>query len=347
MKNLTATICLTIAVLLGSAGCSEMTDFQKGLTAAHSGDFATALREWIPLAEQGDAGAQNNLGQMYRRGQGVPQDYKTAVKWYRLAAEQGDAGAQTILGIMYEKGRGVLQDYKTAVKWYRLAAEQGYADAQSNLGVRYARGQGVIQDNVYAHMWGNLAASNGDDGKLRDFVAERMTPSQLAKAEDLAQECIRKKYKGCGSAGHSIKENSGTAKKRDDIKFMMEITGAEKIGDILIPQLLFKITNLLKVQKLDFPAEGTSIIKDVVTSIFKKNISSMMEKVILVYDKHFTHQEIKDILIFYNTKTGRKTISTLPSIMIESSMIGVEWAELIMPEIRQEIQKRFIEAAIK
>jgi hypothetical protein len=73
----------------------------------------------------------------------------------------------------------------------------------------------------------------------------------------------------------------------------------------------------------------------------------MMEKIILVYDKHFTHQEIKDILIFYNTKTGRKTISTLPSIMIESSMIGVEWAELIMPEIRQEIQKRFIEAAIK
>ena len=93
-------------------------DFQKGLTAAQSGDFATALREWKPLAKQGYAYAQYNLGQMYRRGQGVPQDYETAVKWYRLAAEQGDATAQNNLGLMYENGQGVPQDYKTAVKWY-------------------------------------------------------------------------------------------------------------------------------------------------------------------------------------------------------------------------------------
>jgi hypothetical protein len=53
MKNLTVTICLTIAVLLGSTGVSWSSDFQKGLTVAQSGDFATALREWTPLAEQG------------------------------------------------------------------------------------------------------------------------------------------------------------------------------------------------------------------------------------------------------------------------------------------------------
>ena len=62
MKNLTATICLTITVLLGSAGVSWSADFQKGLAAAQRGDFATALREWTPLAEQGHAGAQAVLG---------------------------------------------------------------------------------------------------------------------------------------------------------------------------------------------------------------------------------------------------------------------------------------------
>jgi hypothetical protein len=46
------TICLTLAVLLGS-GEVRGSDFQKGLTAAQSGDYATALREWTPLAEQG------------------------------------------------------------------------------------------------------------------------------------------------------------------------------------------------------------------------------------------------------------------------------------------------------
>ena len=80
MKRLTATICLTFALLLGSAGVSESADFQKGLTAAQSGDFATALREWKPLAEQGDSAAQRNLGLMYDNGQGVPQNDKTAVK---------------------------------------------------------------------------------------------------------------------------------------------------------------------------------------------------------------------------------------------------------------------------
>jgi TPR repeat protein len=133
MKNLTATICLTIALLLGSAGMSWSANFQKGFTAAQSGDFATALREWTPLAEQGDAYAQSNLGVMYDKGKGVPQDYKTAVKWYRLAAEQGDAVAQTNLGLMYSKGRGVPQDHKTAAKWYKLAAKQGPARVQTNL----------------------------------------------------------------------------------------------------------------------------------------------------------------------------------------------------------------------
>ncbi len=200
MKNLTATLCLTIAVLLGSAGMSWSADFPKGLTAYQSWDYATALREWTPLAEQGDADAQYNLGFMYRNGEGVPQDYETALKWYRLAAEQGNTDAQFNLGLMYYLGQGGLPDYKTAAKWYRLAAEQGYANAQLFLSGMYLQGRGVLRDYVYAHMWGNLASSNGSEqaGQLRDRIANKMTPSQLEKAQKLARECVKKKYKGCG-----------------------------------------------------------------------------------------------------------------------------------------------------
>ena len=80
-------------------------DFGKGLVAAQSGDFATALKEWQPLAEQGNATAQSNLGVMYYNGKGVIQDYAEAFKWYRLAAEQGYATAQSNLGVMYERQR--------------------------------------------------------------------------------------------------------------------------------------------------------------------------------------------------------------------------------------------------
>ena len=67
---------------------------------------------------------------MYANGEGVPQDDAEAVRWYRLAAEQGNAGAQLNLGAMYSNGEGVPQDDAEAVRWYRLAAEQGNAGAQ-------------------------------------------------------------------------------------------------------------------------------------------------------------------------------------------------------------------------
>jgi len=99
-------------------------DFQDATDAYERKDYETAYKLILPLAEQGDAQAQYNLGVMYDKGRGVPQDYKEAVKWYRLAAEQGVREAQYNLGNKYSKGQGVPQDYKEAVKWYRLAAEQ-------------------------------------------------------------------------------------------------------------------------------------------------------------------------------------------------------------------------------
>ena len=161
MKHYTLILATLLSLLIPVQSWGA--DFQKGLDAAQRGDYATALKEWIPLAEQGDADAQFALGIMYESGDGVLQDYKTAPKWYTLSAEQGDAYAQYNLGVMYENGKGVLQDY------------------------------------VKAHMWYNIGASNGYDsgGKNRDIIAKQMTPSQIEEAQKLARECVAKNYKGC------------------------------------------------------------------------------------------------------------------------------------------------------
>ena len=197
MRTLIIIPVLLLSLFLGASSYSA--DFNKGLTAAQSGDFATALKEWKPLAEKGDVDAQTNLGLMYQNGWGVPQDDKEAVYWYKLAAEQGDAKAQYNLGVMYDVGEGVPEDDKEAVRWYTLAAEQEHAKAQYNLGVMYALGEGVIKDYVYAHMWGNIASMNGNDKgeTLTGYVAEKMTSSQIEEAQRLARECIKKNYKGC------------------------------------------------------------------------------------------------------------------------------------------------------
>jgi hypothetical protein len=61
------------------------------------------------------------------------------------------------------------------------------------------KGNGVIQDMGYAHMWFNIAASSGDEDvkKNREIVSKGMTKEQIANAQELARECVKKDYKGC------------------------------------------------------------------------------------------------------------------------------------------------------
>ena len=129
----------------------------------------------------------------------MPQDYARAAAWYKKAAEQGDAGAQLNLGSMYDNGQGLPQDYAEALAWYKKAAEQGHAKAQFNLGLMYNNGQGVPQDYAKAHMWLNLAGALGNENamKARDLIAQEMDPGQVAGAQDAARTCLARDYKGC------------------------------------------------------------------------------------------------------------------------------------------------------
>ena len=119
---LAASLCCLVAT-------ANAAPFDDATAAQDRGDYAQALKILRPLAAQGDAFAQFNIGEMYGKGQGVIQDFKEALKWYRLAAAQGNATAQLNIGEMYRYGYGVIQDYKEASKWYRLAANQGDARA--------------------------------------------------------------------------------------------------------------------------------------------------------------------------------------------------------------------------
>ncbi len=121
----------------------------------------------------------------YERG-----DYATALSEWRPLADQGDAVAQYNLGVLYEKGQGAPQDYAQARQWYEKAAAQEHAKAQSNIGLLYAKGHGVPRNVVQAHKWYNLAGANGYNRgvELRDAVAKQMTPAQIDKAQKLARE---------------------------------------------------------------------------------------------------------------------------------------------------------------
>jgi TPR repeat protein len=155
-------------------------------------DYAEAAKWYRKASDQGYAPAQFSLGTMYDKGEGVPQDYVEAINLYRKAADQGLYLAQFNLGLKYEKGQGVARDFTEATKWFRKAADQGDPSAQFSLGMKFNSAQGVPQDYVQAYMWMDLAASQAgeDDRKryaaIRDRVAAKMNPTQIAEAQRLA-----------------------------------------------------------------------------------------------------------------------------------------------------------------
>jgi len=197
---------------------------KEGYEALIRKDYATAIKEYRPLAERGNAEAQYRIGRMYEFGQGYSQDkaqgiawsrkaaaqnhadaqqelgfiYATgdgvkqddvlAVAWFRKAATHGDATAQYNLGLLYAKGQGVEKDYAQAIAWWRKAATQGNADAQFKLGVVYHTGQGLPKDEVLALANATIAARTGDKENVeyRNEIAKQLTPEQRRSAQVLA-----------------------------------------------------------------------------------------------------------------------------------------------------------------
>ncbi len=143
------------AMFWGVAGCAS-SKYEKGIRQYKPDDVAAAVSELKPLAEQGNAEAQFNLGSLYYQGWGVPQDYKEAVKWLRKAAEQGHLFSQSTLGTVYAEGvQGVVEkDYPQALMWFIFAAAKGDMEAM----------------------------------EFRDTLANRMTPAQITEAQKLARE---------------------------------------------------------------------------------------------------------------------------------------------------------------
>jgi len=189
MKQLLVII-FGLAILTASETVSLSGNFTDGLAAAEAGDFKEARELWLVEAGQGSASAQNNLGVLYAKGQGVVRNDREAAKWFFKAAEQGDSAAQTNLGIFYAKGQGVPQDDREAAKWFHKAAEQGDADGQFNLGIMYDVGRGVAQNSVIAYAWYVLALENGVKVAQSYLLAIRkeMDPARIEMGHQIAEQ---------------------------------------------------------------------------------------------------------------------------------------------------------------
>jgi uncharacterized protein len=172
------------AAILLSVGAAAAGDYEDGAAAYNRGDFATAKKLWLPLAEHGDPKAQTGLSLLYFLGQGVNMNLAAALDWCGKAADQGLPSAQFLLGQIYQHPWDPeIRDLGSAFKWYSKAAAQGYADAQDELGAMYEFGLGVPRDYAEAEKW--FAKSN-------DLLAIAIMYDDVSLNRPLAAKWYRK-----------------------------------------------------------------------------------------------------------------------------------------------------------
>lgn len=197
-------------------------------------NYAKAHEYFLNAANQGYSPAQYDLGTMYMKGQGEEQDFTKAKEWYEKASLQGNADAQKSLGDLYENGRGVAQDYKKAAELYAKAAEQGQPYAQYRLGFFYLSGKGVPRDNARAL---ELLTKSADQGNPfgQEALATMYIEGDLGVPQDFekAAELLTKAAEqGHGRAAYNLGHMyiSGKGDKQNIQKAEEWLQKAEALG---------------------------------------------------------------------------------------------------------------------
>lgn len=160
-----------------------------GVTAYEKGDYAAAVKAWRAPAAAGDADAQYNLAQAYRRGTGVVKDMAQAEALYRKAATKGHAQAETNLALILFQA----SEKTAALPWFEKAAAQGEPRAQYVLGTALFNGDGIAKDwpRAYAMMSRATAAGVAPARASLKQMETWLSPTEKREGTSQAQRLAK------------------------------------------------------------------------------------------------------------------------------------------------------------
>lgn len=127
------TVLIGIVAFFGLVGCSSTPSAANSREALLQGNYVSAFRQYERAAKEGDAAAQNTLGNIYYLGLGRERDFKKAAQWYLSAAKRGEGSALVNLGILLNHGLGIEKDVMKAFACFRLAKKAGNKNAETHM----------------------------------------------------------------------------------------------------------------------------------------------------------------------------------------------------------------------
>ncbi|TCG08834.1 hypothetical protein BZM27_09290 [Paraburkholderia steynii] len=131
-----------------------------------------------------------------------------------------------------------------------------------------------------------------------------------------------------------------TPAKRSDIMLLLQVTRSANVVVQISSALAKPVFANLKAARPDIPDRAYTVAENEIKVILSEHISTsggLLDQIVPVYDKYYTHQEIRELLAFYQSPIGKKVILAMPSMLNESMMAGQRWAEALGPEIRARL----------
>lgn len=132
-----------------------------------------------------------------------------------------------------------------------------------------------------------------------------------------------------------------TDAKSGDIRHLMEVTGSANIARQFAAASSHGIFQALKASRPEVPDRALEVMDRELMALFSEKMTApggLVDQVIPVYHRYFTHDEIRELLAFYQTPVGKKSIKVLPQVVNESMVAGRRWGETLGPEIETRVR---------
>jgi len=131
-----------------------------------------------------------------------------------------------------------------------------------------------------------------------------------------------------------------TPAKKAGIRHLMMLTGVDHMQQTLAGHLRDQLHQILASDNDNVPVQLDAIIDFEVGALMDARFSQLQEKLVHIYAKHFTHDEIKQMIAFYRSDVGKKALKELPVIIGESRRTGQQWGQQMVAELIRRIDTR-------
>lgn len=132
---------------------------------------------------------------------------------------------------------------------------------------------------------------------------------------------------------------AGSKAKRIKIVAMMKAMNIMDTIDVMMPQMSEAFLQVFRKQGMDISPQAAQTISDATSKVMRANLRPYLTELVDIYDRAYSDKEIDDLVAFYKSPTGQKSLKLVPQVTQESMAAGARWGEALGPKIQVEIKR--------